>query len=39
MHSCYETAAVADLYHMEQAMTEYFSTTLTVARDGGCTLR
>ena len=36
MHSCYETAAVADLAHLETAMTEYFGSTLKVSRDGGC---
>ena len=35
MHSCYETAAVADLEHLERIMTEYFSTHLSVRRDGG----
>jgi aspartyl aminopeptidase len=35
MHSCYETAAVADLEHLERIMTEYFSTHLSVQRDGG----
>ena len=38
MHSCYETAAVADLDHMETAMTEYFSTALKVHRDGGAAI-
>ena len=36
MHSCYETAAVADLEHLEKAMTEYFGSALYVKRDGGC---
>ena len=36
MHSCYETAAVADLENLERAMTEYFGTSLQVHRDGGC---
>ena len=35
MHSCYETAAVADLAHLELAMTEFFSSALMVKRDGG----
>ena len=35
MHSCYETAAVADLSYLETAMTEYFGTALKVHRDGG----
>ena len=38
MHSCYETAAVADLGYLEKAMTEFFSCALSVARDGGCTI-
>ena len=38
MHSCYETAAVADLSHLETAMTEFFSSALEVSRDGGCTI-
>jgi hypothetical protein len=32
MHSSYETAAVADALSLVEAMTAYFSTTLT--RDG-----
>ena len=36
MHSCYETAAVADLAYLETAMTEYFGAALKVAKDGGC---
>ena len=36
MHSCYETAAVADLNHLETAMTKYFGSALKVAKDGGC---
>ena len=36
MHSSYETAAVADLDHLEQAMTAFFGAALEVARDGGC---
>ena len=38
MHSCYETAAVADLAHLETAMTEYFGTALKVSMDGGCVI-
>lgn len=38
MHSCYETAAVADLAHLEQAMTAFFGSALEVARDGGCVI-
>ena len=39
MHSCYETAAVADLEHLEKAMTAYFNATLTVTHDGGCIIK
>ena len=38
MHSCYETAAVADLEHLEKAMTEYFGSALQTHRDGGATI-
>ena len=38
MHSSYETAAVADLDHLEQAMTAFFGAALEVARDGGCNI-
>ena len=38
MHSCYETAAVADLAHLETAMTEFYSSALQVSRDGGCNI-
>ncbi len=34
MHSCYETAGVQDSLYLEQAMTAYFSSTLTVTADG-----
>ena len=34
MHSCYETAGVQDSLYLEQAMTAYFSSTLTVTGDG-----
>ena len=34
MHSCYETAGVYDSAYIEKAMTEYFSTSLTVTADG-----
>ena len=34
MHSCYETAGVRDSLYLEQAMTTYFSSTLTVTGDG-----
>ena len=33
MHSCYETAGVQDSLYLEQAMTAYFSSTLTVTGD------
>ena len=38
MHSCYETAAVADAIHLENAMEAYYGTTLEV-RDGKYTIR
>jgi aspartyl aminopeptidase len=38
MHSCYETAAVADLQHLEETMTEYFSTALMVKCHGGASI-
>lgn len=34
MHSCYETAGIYDSLYLEKAMTAYFSSTLTVTRDG-----
>lgn len=34
MHSCYETASAADPIHLVNAMTAYYSTTIT-ARPGG----
>lgn len=34
MHSCYETAGVRDILHLEQAMAVYYSTCLE-ATDGG----
>ena len=39
MHSCYETAAVADVAYLEKAMAAFYSTTLEVTKDGGCTIR
>ena len=39
MHSCYETAAVADVEYLETAMTAYYSTTLETTPDGGCAIR
>ena len=35
MHSCYETAAAADVQYLEQAMTAYYSATLEATPDGG----
>ena len=37
--ACYETAAVADVQYLEQAMTAYYSTSLEATPDGGCTIR
>jgi len=34
MHSCYETAAVADAIALEEAMAVYFRTELEVREDG-----
>ena len=34
MHSCYETAAVADAIALEEAMAAYYGTTLEVTEDG-----
>jgi aspartyl aminopeptidase len=33
MHSCYETAAVADAAYLETAMQAYYSATLDIAGD------
>ncbi len=38
MHSCYETAAVADLNHLEKAMTAFFGSALAATHDGGCAI-
>jgi aspartyl aminopeptidase len=38
MHSCYETAGVADSIHLENAMAAYYSSTLDV-NDGNYTIR
>ena len=38
MHSCYETAGVADSIHLENAMAAYYSSTLEV-NDGNYTIR
>ncbi len=35
MHSCYETAAVADMESIEKAMTEFYSCALEATADGG----
>ena len=34
MHSCYETAAVADVAYLESAMTAYYGSTLTLTDTG-----
>ena len=34
MHSCYETAAVADLAHLVNAMAAYYGITLSITADG-----
>ena len=34
MHSCYETAGVADVIHLEDAMTAYYGTTLRASGKG-----
>ena len=34
MHSCYETAAVADMDHLVRAMTTYFNSTLELMNTG-----
>ena len=34
MHSCYETAAVADAIYLEEAMTAYYGSTLEHSADG-----
>ncbi len=36
MHSCYETAGVADIAHLVRAMTAYYSTELDFPEDGIC---
>ncbi len=33
MHSCYETGAVADVIHLEDAMTAYYGSTLEIRGD------
>ena len=39
MHSCYETAAVADVEYLEKAMGAFYSCELEVTPDGGCLVR
>ena len=39
MHSCYETAAVQDIFYMEKAMAAYYSHALIATDDGGCIIR
>ena len=39
MHSCYETAAVADVEYMVRAMKGYYSTELEATPGGGCFIR
>jgi aspartyl aminopeptidase len=34
MHSCYETAAVADAIHLVNAMTAYYGSTLEMTENG-----
>ena len=36
MHSCYETAAVADALSLEDAMAAYYSSALEIPREGVC---
>ena len=38
MHSCYETAGVEDVLHLENAMAAYYGTTLARTADGGYTI-
>ena len=39
MHSCYETAAVADADYLADAMAVFYGSTLSVANDGSFTIR
>ena len=39
MHSCYETASLADVEYLERTMTAYYSSALEVTSDGGCIIR
>ena len=34
MHSCYETAGVADVKYLVDAMTAYYGTSLSCPKDG-----
>lgn len=38
MHSCYETLDIRDLHSLEEAITEYYSCTLTHTGDGDCVM-
>ena len=38
MHSSYETASVADVGYLADAMRAYYSTTLEATHDGGCSI-
>ena len=39
MHSCYETAGVADVTYLKKAMTAYYGTTLKLTENGGFSLK
>lgn len=39
MHSTYETIAVSDVAHLENAMRLYYSSSLEATKDGGCVIR
>ena len=39
MHSCYETAGVADVTYLKKAMTAYYSATLKITEKGGFSLK
>ena len=39
MHSCYETAAVKDALYLEDAMTAYYSSTLSCGKNGEFSLK
>ena len=38
MHSCYETGAVADAIHLENALAAFYGSTLEVGADGSCAI-